>query len=70
MATTPDTERQEAAFFQKVGDTAKATFSHPRFRDTVIPSTGIGAVTLAATGNVAAAFGTSLLAFALLDKRR
>jgi hypothetical protein len=70
MATTPDEERQQVAFFKNIGETTKAAVSHPRFRDTFVPSFGIGAVVLGASTNVAAALGSALLAFALLDKRK
>ena len=70
MATTPDDERQEVAFFKNIGVTSKAAVAHPRFRDTFLPSVGAGAVVLGATANIAASLGSCLLAFALLDKRK
>lgn len=70
MATTPNEERQEVAFFKNIGSATKAAVSHPRFRDTFVPSFGIGAVVLGLTWNIAAAVGSALLAFALLDKRK
>jgi|688.fasta_scaffold1798436_2 hypothetical protein len=70
MATTPDEERQQVAFLKNISSAARDAVAHPRFRDTFVPSIGLGAVVLGTTANIAAALGASLLTFALLDKRK
>jgi hypothetical protein len=70
MATTPDEEKQLEGFFTNVKRGATAAVSHPRFRDTFVPAAGVFGVVAGASQNLALALGTSLLAFALVDKKR
>ncbi len=71
MATNPDAEKDQSSnFFKDFNIVTKAAVSHPRFRDTVVPSVGVCGVAVGATGNLVASLGIALLAFALLDKRK
>lgn len=70
MATMPDEEKQTEGFFGNVKRGAVAAVSHPRFRDTAVPAAGIFGVVAGVSANIPLALGVSLLAFALVDKRR